>query len=227
MAEESTTPAPEAPFEHTRRDAKRAQWALNSLVIFSALSGAVFFFYVLSTIRPFGSKDADNVEVPTSSVGARYGLLVGVDEASGLGVVLRDIDEAPEYRDKLSDTMRTELGISESGRLYLLGIRNDGAAPVSVAAEALQVTDEKGASWTVRWLDQTAGVETAGPTGRLRLAQSARKFELGKGEERQLFIFISANSEIPPPAEDFSGGLLKLASGLEIALNHTETKAAQ
>jgi hypothetical protein len=227
MAEESTTPALEAPFESTRRDAKRAQWALNSLVIFSALSGAVFFFYVLHTIGPFSSKDADNVEVPTSSVGARYGLLVGVDEASGLGVVLRDIDEAPDYRDKLSDTMRAELGISESGRLYLLGIRNDGATPVSVAAEQLQVTDNQGASWTIRWLDQGASAETAGPTGRLRLAQSARKFELGKGEERQLFVFITAKGGVPPPAEDFSGGRLKLASGLEIALNHTETKAVQ
>jgi hypothetical protein len=219
MAEETPTPEQETPFDTTRRDSKRAQRALNGLVILSALSGAVFFFYVLRTISPFGASDVANVEVPTSSVGARYGLLVGTDEASGLGVMLRDIDEAPDYRDKLSDTMLTELGISEAGRLYMLAIRNDGAAPVDIAAEQLQVTDKKGAAWTVRWLDQS---EAGGPTGRMRRAQSARKFELAKGAERQLYVFIPGN---PPPAEEFSGGRLKLASGLEIELKHTETRA--
>ena len=55
-----------------------------------------------------------------------------------------------------------------------------------------------------------------------RINGSERKFELTKGAERQLYVFIP---DAPPPAEEFSSGLLKLASGLEIPLKHTETKA--
>lgn len=210
------------PFETSRRDAKRAQWALNGLVVFSAVAGAVFFIYVLYTINPFGKRTAEDIDVPTSSAGARYGLLIGTDETTGVGVILRDIDEAPEYRDKLSDNMRAELGISGSGRLYLLVIRNDGEASVNVAADVLAVTDKQGGKWTVRWLDQAASAESSGPTGRLRLAQSERKFDLAKGAERQLYVFIEGS---PPPAEEFASGTISLAGGLEIALTHTETKA--
>jgi hypothetical protein len=220
MPEPELTPEP--PFDSTRRDAKRVQWALNGLVVFSALAGAVFFFYVLNTINPFGTHTAENVEVPTSAAGARYGLLTGNHEATGLSVALRDIDEAPDYRDKLSDTMRVELGISGGGRLYLLVIHNDGEAAVNVAAEQLEVTDKQGSRWSVKWLDQAAAASTAGPTGRLRLAQSGRMFELAKAAERQLYVFIEGT---PPPAEDFASGAITLAGGIQISLTHTETRA--
>jgi hypothetical protein len=173
------------------------------------LAGAVFFFYVLNTINPFGTHTAENVEVPTSAAGARYGLLTGYHEATGLSVALRDIDEAPDYRDKLSDAMRAELGISGGGRLYLLVIHNDGEAAVNVAAEQLEVTDKQGSSWSVKWLDQAA-------------AQSGRTFELAKAAERQLYVFIEGT---PPPAEDFASGAITLAGGIQISLTHTETRA--
>lgn len=216
----------EVGYEQSRGETRRAQWALNVLVVFSAIAGSVFFFYVLYTIRPFGSKEAPPVDVPVSAVGAKYGLLVGHDDASGLDVVLRDVDEAPSYREKLSDVMRRDLGISSAGRLYLLVIRNDGAEPVPVDAVQLTVEDKAGKSWQIQWLEQAAKPQS--PTGRLRLTQSARSFELGKGEQRQLYVFVQSAGEAPPPsAEDFSRGSLKLASGLEVPLSHTEIKATQ
>ncbi len=226
MEEEARETEPEVSYEQSHAETRRAQWALNTLVVFSAIAGSVFFFYVLYTIRPFGSKEPPPVEVPTSSVGAKYGLLTGSDEASGLGVVLRDIDEAPSYREQLSEVMRRDLGIAGNGRMYLLIIRNDGEAPAAVDAALLRVRDAAGQSWEVQWLDKAASPASA--TGRLRLAQSGHKFELSKGEERQLYVFIpSAGEALPPSAEDFSGGSLKLASGLEVSLSHTEIKATQ
>lgn len=226
MVEEAPETEPEAVYEQSRDESRRAQWALNILVVFSAVAGSVFFFYVLYTIRPFGSKEPPPVEVPTSSVGAKYGLLVGHDEASGLDVVLRDIDEAPSYREQLSEVMRRDLGISSGGRLYLLIIRNDGEATVDVNAGQLNAQDKGGKGWQVQWLEQAAKPVSA--TGRLRVTQSGRRFELAKGEERQLYVFIqSAGDALPPSAEDFSGGSLKLSSGLEVPLTHTEIKAAE
>ncbi|MCB9934769.1 MAG: hypothetical protein H6840_03670 [Planctomycetes bacterium] len=226
MDEEATKPEPEVSFEQSRLETRRAQWALNILVVFSAVAGSVFFFYVLYTIRPFGSKEPPPVDVPTSSVGPKFGMLAGTDEASGLGVVLRDIDEAPSYREQLSEVMRKDLGIERNGRMYLLIVRNDGEAPADVDAAQLTVRDGAEKGWEIQWLDQAAS--PASPTGKLRLTQSGRKFELAKGEERQLYVFIpSSGDSLPPSAEDLSGGSLKLTGGPDIPLSHTEIKAAQ
>ena len=226
MDEEASNTEPEVSFEQSRMETRRAQWALNILVVFSAVAGSVFFFYVLYTLRPFGSKEPPPVEVPTSSVGAKYGLLVGRDDASGLDVLLRDIDEAPSYREQLSDVMRRDLGIGSGGRMYLLVIRNEGDEVLPVDAAQLTVRDKGGKDWQAQWLEQVA--KPAGATGKLRVTQSGHRFELGKGEERQLYVFIqSAGDALPPSAEDFSAGSLKLASGLEVPLTHTEIKAVE
>src|SRR5690606_6519652 len=97
--------------------------ALNILVGLSALAGAVFFAYVLYTVKPFGRKTADPIDVPVSAAGPRVGLLSADDKEAGLEITLRDIDDAPTYRDALSETMRRELGIEQPGRLYRLTAR--------------------------------------------------------------------------------------------------------
>jgi hypothetical protein len=219
-SEESTTT-----FESSAKEAKRAQWALNLLVALSAVAGAVFFGYVLYTIKPFGGKTPAPVNVPTSAMGAKFGLLVGEDESSGVMVALKDIDEAPSYREKLSEVMRRDLGIERGGRLYLLVVRNDGKDPVSVDAQTLNVKDGDGKSWSARWLDQVANSDQAAATGRMRLAQSAHKFDLEKGEERQLYVFIPSGDGMPPSGEDFQDGELKLSDKLTIPLKHKEIKA--
>ena len=214
-------------FEQSAREAKRAQWALNLLVVLSALAGAVFFGYVMYTIKPFGGKTPEPVNVPTSAMGAKFGLLTGEDESSGVLVALKDVDEAPTYREELSEVMRKDLGIKDEGRLYLLVVRNDGDKPVSVNADSLQLKDGDGKSWKARWLDQVADPESAAATGRMRLAQSAHKFDLEEGDERQLYVFIPSSGGLPPSGEDFLDGELKLSDTLKISLKHTEIKAAE
>ena len=154
MAEEQAESSSESEvkYEQSRSEAKRAQLGLNILVILSAVAGAAFFAYVLVTIRPFGSSEREPVNVPTSSVADRLGVLEGEDIDAGLYVVLRDIDEAPEYRAKLSERMREDLGIDSPGRLYLLIVRNHGEQPVSVKAGKLQVQDKDGRNWQMKWL---------------------------------------------------------------------------
>jgi hypothetical protein len=224
----ATESEPVTGFEQSRKETRRAQWALNILVVFSAVAGSVFFFYVLYTIQLFGSKDPPPVEVPTSSVGAKFGLLVGEDATTGVSAVLRDIDEAPSYREKLSDVMRRDVGIQTAGRVYLFAIRNDGKGQVQINATSLVVRDDKGTQWTVQWLEQAARPDTASATGKLRLAQSKHNFELGAGEERQLYVFIpSSGDSLPPSAEDLASGTLIISGGIEISLTHTEMKAVQ
>jgi hypothetical protein len=230
MAEDSPEedkPAEDTSFEQSRKETRRAQWALNLLVIFSAVAGSVFFFYVLYTIRPFGHKQPPAVNVPTSSLGAKFGLLVGQDEASGVSVVLRDIDEAPSYRARLSDVMRKQMGIEAAGRVYLLVVRNEGKAALKLNAQHLQVNDAKGGQWNVEWLDQASKPGAADAMGKLRLAQSKHNFELQPGSERQLYVFIqSAGDHLPPSAEDLSSGKLTFTGAPEITLSHTEIKAS-
>ncbi|MCB9894310.1 MAG: hypothetical protein H6839_07670 [Planctomycetes bacterium] len=223
----ATGPKPDTSFEQSHKETRRAQWVLNILVVFSAVAGSLFFFYVLYTIQLFGGKDAPPVNLPTSSAGAKLGLLVGEDAGTGLNVVLRDVDEAPEYREKLSEVMRKDAGISAPGRLYLLIIRNDGKAAASVNATRFSVRDGGGKQWMVQWLEQAAKPEAATPMGKLRLGQSSHNFDLATGAERQLYVFIPAAGDAsPPPAEELVTGTLTIAGGPEISLTHTELKAA-
>ena len=221
-------PKPDVSFEQSRKETRRAQWALNILVVFSAVAGSVFFFYVLYTIQLFGGKDVPPVDLPTSSLGAKFGLLVGEDSATGLSAMLRDIDEAPGYREKLSEVMRKDVGIAGPGRLYLLIVRNDGKAPLEVNATRLSVRDNSGKQWDVQWLEQAASTDAANAMGKLRLAQSKHNFGLAVGQERQLYVFVpAAGDDIPPSAEELASGTLSIAGATELGLTHTEIKAVQ
>jgi hypothetical protein len=215
----------ESPFDDSRREAKRARWALNALVFLSALAGAVFFGYVLHVINPLGGNGKQPVEIPTSAPGAKIGLLRG--EADGLSVELRDIDEAPTYREQLSETMRRDLGIEAAGRLYLLRVRHDGEQPVELTAETMTLSDDKARDWRVRWLPEVASAESAGATGKLRLAQSTPRFALAKGESRVLYVFVESAGDTPPSAEDFTLGSLHFSGGRRLELSHAELKVAR
>ena len=124
--------------------------------------------------------------------------------------------------------MRRDVGIQAAGRMYVIGIRNGGKAPVSVDARALSVRDAAGKQWDVQWLEQASKPESVSTMGKLRLAQSKHSFDLGVGEERQLYVFIpSAGDALPPSAEDLVSGSLSIAGGLQVNLTHTEMKAVQ
>ncbi|MBZ0136531.1 MAG: hypothetical protein K8I27_09180 [Planctomycetes bacterium] len=228
MSEESPKETPEeqadTTFEHSRKEARRAQWALNSLVVLSALAGAFFFGYVLYTIQPFGGRDAEPVEIPTSSPGATLGMLS--NEEGALLLVLSDIDEAPTYREQLSEVMRKDLGIDKPGRLYRLSVRGNGDADATFAPESFTLTDKQARAWPVKWLPEVAQADKATAVGKLRLAQSGQPFELATGEQRTLFVFVETGAELPPSAEDFGSGKVTLAGGGQIALEHTEVKVA-
>lgn len=224
MPEELPESQPETTFESSRKEAKRATWALNSLVVLSALAGAFFFGYVLHTVQPFAGRDTPPVEIPVSSPSAKVGVLSG--EQDGLAVTFRDIDEAPTYREELSKVMIRELAIDTPGRLYVLVVRNDGEDTYSFSPSGFNVADKDARNWKVRWLGELTSRDKASAVGKLRLAQSAHNFELSKGESRQLFVFIESAANMPPSAEDFVTGTLKSESG-DLKLEHTEVKVAE
>ena len=225
--EEEQSKDTEVAFVESAKEARRAQWALNLLVLLSAVAGAVFFGYVIFTIKPFGRTEPEPINVPTSSVGEKFGMLFGEDETTGVVVALRDIDEAPSYREQLSEVMRKDMAISSLGRVYLLVVRNDGDETVSVDAQSLTAADDNGKSWSAKWLSDVANLAEADANGRMRVAQSAHKFELEKGDERQLYVFIPSTGEsLPPSGEDFLDGELRLSDKLRIALKHKEIKVS-
>lgn len=226
MDEEQSTES-EVTFTESAKEARRAQWALNLLVLLSAIAGAVFFGYVIFTIKPFGRTEPEPINVPTSAVGEKFGMLFGEDESTGVVVALRDIDEAPSYREQLSEVMRKDLAISSPGRIYLLVVRNDGEAVVSIDAPSLSASDADGKNWGVKWLSDVANLDDADANGRMRVAQSAHQFELNQGDERQLYVFIPSDGEtLPPSGEDFVDGELRLSNSLRVALKHKEIKVA-
>lgn len=214
-------------YEESRTEAKRAQLGLNILVVLSAVAGAAFFAYVLATINPWRNGDRPGINVPTSTVAERLGVLEGEDINAGLFVIVRDIDEAPEYRDTLSEQMRADLGIEDEGRLYLVIIRNHSDTSVQVRADELLVTDKGGMNWELMWLDELAEPGSASAVGRMRLAQSGHEFDLPPTSERQLYVFAPADSKAPPSAEAFRSGELRLRTGDVIPLEHTEVKVAE
>lgn len=226
-ADATTEGAVDNSYERSRTESRRAQWTLNILVVFSAIAGSVFFFYVLYTIRPFSDTVVPPVDVPTNGVGTKIGLLIGTDEDSGVSVMLRDVDEAPGYREKLSEVMRRDAGISADGRLYVLVIENFGKTTVSVNARDFSVRDSSGKEWDVQWLEQAGKAGEATEVGKLRLAQSRHEFELATGQQRQVYVFVPSAEALPPTAEELTGGMLGFADGLKISLSHTEMKVAQ
>ncbi|MBX3473562.1 MAG: hypothetical protein KF754_04200 [Planctomycetes bacterium] len=210
----------ESPFERSRASARRAQWTLNILVVMSAVAASAFFLYVLNTINPFGERPAPEVNVPTSAVGLKYALLRS-DAESALSLELRDIDEAPSYRDALGEQLRASLAITEAGRLFRLRVRNAGKEPVRIDAPQVSVRDKNGKDWQVRWLHEVADSGKATPQGRLILGQSSRDFALGAGESRQMYVFIAG---AVPPAEDFSSAEFRAEPAIKVAMDRQEVK---
>lgn len=211
-------------YEQSRRNANRAQWALNFLVTLSAIAGAAFFFYVLYTIRPWSSTTTEPVNVQTSSAAATWQIVTGGEEA-GLWATLRDIDEAPEYRKALSDTWRRDLGIAADGMMYRLEITNRGNTR-DLELRSCSLRTVEGASFEVQWLDTLAQPGNATALGRMRLKQSESRFTLEKGESRQLSVFVPATDRgVPPAADGIVSGSLRLGDGTALTLMPEKVKA--
>jgi hypothetical protein len=208
-------------FEQARRESRRAQFALNFLVILSAVAGAAFFGYVLYVIRPFGTRTPDPVDIPTSRTGDTIASVEG--EQSGLHVSVHDLDEAPEYSAKLSERVRADMGISQEGRLYRLTVRNELDAAFNVDLRTLTLEAVDGRKWEAQWVDQAASPENATAIGRMRVAQAERKFTLPPKGERQLDIFVPGS---PPGLATLSGGRLDAGAAI-VELKHRDVRAAQ
>ncbi|MBK8205710.1 MAG: hypothetical protein IPK87_02830 [Planctomycetes bacterium] len=212
---------PEGGFESSRRDAHKAQIALNVLVILSALAASAFFFYVLYTVRPFGGSQASNVDIPTSQPGAVIAFVEG--EAGGLTASVRDLDDAEAYNAELSEKLRADMGIASNGRLLRLELHNTGKDERKVKLTSLTLTGDDGVQWACKWVDDVASRDAATALGKLRLNQGAREFTLPVGARRQLDIFVPGE---PPGAGKLKSGRLD-AGGVQIELEHKETRAAQ
>jgi hypothetical protein len=208
-------------FEQARRESRRAQFALNFLVILSALAGAAFFGYVLYVIRPFGTRTPDPVDIPTSRTGDTIASVEG--ERAGLYVSIHDLDEAPEYSAKLSERVRADMGIAQEGRLYRLALRNDGSADIKVELRSLTLESVDGRTWEARWVDQVGAADNATALGRMRLAQAEREFTLPPKGERQMDVFVPGS---PPGLADLSAGQVH-AGSLTVELKHRDVRAAQ
>lgn len=220
MAETGASPEPE--FELSRKTARRAQLTLNVLVVLSAVAASVFFLYVLHTIKPFGDRQTPEVNVPTSAVGQTIALLRSGDD-SVLAVEMRDIDEAPSYRDALSDSMRQALGIENEGRLFRLRVHNAGKQRVEVRGPRMDVRDSDANDWPVQWLAQSGNAEKRSANGRLIAGQSTAEFELGPGETRQLYVFIPGKV---PPAEKLASAEFRTESGLKVLLTRDDLRVS-
>lgn len=207
-------------FEQARRQASRAQWTLNAMVLLSAVAASLFLFYVLYQVRPFGSKRTAEVEIPTSPLSATVVVLQG--DAGGMGVELRDYDEAAGYSTRLSDAARTSLGISEAGTLFRLRVSNPGSQALEVRAPGLTLRTAGGGAIGARWLADVASPEAASPTGRLILAQAVAEYTLAPGESRQLIVFAPGE---PLAASGLTGGEFT-ADGLKVALSRDEVRVA-
>lgn len=221
---EAPTEAEASDYEAARRSANRAQWALNFLVTLSAVAGSVFFFYVLYTIRPWASSVKEPVNVETSNAPASWQVIAG-GEATGVWAELRDLDEAAEYRKQLSEQWRRDLGIAADGMLYRLFITNHSeTATMELASCELRTSG--GATFSIQWLEAVTRPGNANPTGQFRLKQSESKFTLGKGETRQLAVFVPAtDAGNPPAATELIGGSLRFRDGSTIELLPEKVKA--
>jgi hypothetical protein len=208
-------------FQKARREVRRAQLALNFLVILSAAAGTAFFGYVLYTIRPFGGGKPEPVVIPTSQAGATVASLEGED--GGILVSVHDLDEASAYSAELSERMRKDLAIGEAGRIFRLSVHNTGETEISLKLESLTLTSVDGRQWQARWLPQVAAADKATAVGRMRIAQGATAFALPAGAQRQLNVFIAGD---PPGTAKLKSGLLS-AGERRIELSHRDTGVAQ
>lgn len=211
------------PYEEARREAGRVRLWLNVLVVLSAAASSIFLVYVIMRIMPRDGGDAGNVEVPTSSVKEKVGVLRGQggDGKIECALELRDVDEAPGYREKYSEQLREALGVEEQGRLYSLTVRNTGKTEtLEFAGGTLTLRTKSGAEVVASWLAAVARPRTA--LGRMALTQSEAKFSLAPGERRELYVFVAAKGELPPPAAELAGGSADIPGVARVVLEHVD-----
>ncbi|KAA0209590.1 hypothetical protein EDM80_14615 [bacterium] len=212
-------------YAEAARDASRARLMLNFLVILSAAASSVFLVYVLTRVLPRNGGDAANVDVPTSVAQAKVGVLRGqsTETAREVAFELRDLDEAPGYRDKYSEKLREALGIERPGRLYQLTVRNlSKSEPLVFNGGTLRLRDKAGREHTALWLASVAQAERATALGRMTLAQSESVFTLAVGERRDLLVFVESGGEMPPAAEEMVNGTLEGGSLKKVNLERAE-----
>lgn len=221
-------PEPTA-FEESREAVRSAQFKLNLLVVMSATAASVFLFFVISRIWPSNGPAGSNVEIPTSAVTEMVGLLSGSHQGPDLKlrIELRDLDDAPGYRDAYGRKLRTALGITQAGRLYNLHVFNESkSGSFEFKPERLMVQDGHGHEWRVRWLAEVASQEGANPVGRMTLTQAERRFTLAAGESRELTVFTPREGgNAPPPAGKLTGGSLSIEQAGRIKLEPLEIRA--
>ncbi len=217
-------------YELSAKAAARARLAMNLLVVLTAAASSLFLVYVLSRVIPRGGA-GPAVNVPTSAVAARVGILRGGHSDGGLDfkVELRDVDEAAGYRDRLSDSMRASLAVADNGRLYRLEIANAAAgADLNVRGGALTLKAKDGSTFAAAWLAGVAQADKADATGRMLLAQSGHTFTLAPGHGRTLYVFVRAkDGRLPPAAEELVEGELALDGVADVRLRHTEVNSGQ
>lgn len=223
--ESESASANDVAYEEAARDASRARLMLNFLVILSAAASSVFLVYVLTRVLPRNGGDAANVDVPTSVAQAKVGVLRGqsTDSTREVAFELRDVDEAPGYRDKYSEKLREALGIERPGRLYQLTVRNlSKSEPLVFSGGTLRLRDKSGREYTALWLASVAQAERATALGRMTLAQSESVFTLAVGERRDLLVFVESGGEMPPATEDMVNGTLEGSSLKKVNLERVE-----
>lgn len=210
-------------YEDARREAARVRLWLNALVVLSAAASSIFLVYVIMRIMPRGNGGDANVEVPTSSVKEKVGVLRGQGSAGKVecSLELRDVDEAAGYREKYSEQLREALGVGEQGRLYALTVRNTSKSePLEFSGGTLTLTGKGGAQFVASWLAGVANPKT--PLGKMALTQSEAKFTLAPGERRDLYVFVAAKGDLPPAAADLTGGSLDMPGLPKVSLEHVD-----
>ena len=209
-------------FEVSRAQARKAQIAMNVLVILSSVAASTFLFFVLFQMQPFGSRGGADVEIDTSAVPASVPLLRGTADA-GLEVEVADLDEADSYRDKLNETMRKSMGVSVAGRLYRLRVHSSAKEAIEIAAPTLELREKGGLAWKAQWLRGVADRDSATATGKLALDQAVSEYTLAPGESRQLMFFVAGES---PAVGGMNGGVfVTRALRVELARDDQKTGA--
>jgi hypothetical protein len=196
------------PFEHARRDIRRARYMLNFLVFLSALAGAAFFGYVLHSIRPLAPRLPEPVDIPTSRAEAVQVTLRG--EGAELQVMLSDLDEAEEYSAELSERRRADMAIEQAGVLLRLAVRNAGERELSITLNALTLTTQDGDTLSARRLGDVAELELATASGRMQIGQAAPSFTLPAGAMRQFQVFVPGS---PPRVAALQGAVVEFNHG--------------
>jgi hypothetical protein len=221
MSEPEQTPEYD-PYAVSRKDARKANIILNTLVVISAMAGSAFLLYVAHHILPVFGSSPSVEEVQTSRVRPTVTVLTG--EADGLAYVIRDLDDAEAYSRELSARILHDIGATETGLIYRLVVRNTGESAVRVQLQAIRMGTDDGRRLEGGWLHEVGSTDRATPVGALRLAQQARVFELAAGSERQLEFFVPG---VPPAMDKIRDGSIEKADGSRVNLRRQEFRTGE